>query len=179
MFGGLVGFSYCCHFVLITVVWMYSANCLPPISQMTLSLHLNIVWIFEVFKISLPALSHWGFYGIERGVCVYCIGSQTWWEEKWGGWRLRGSLGVVVPFFLDVSCLWTSVRAFYNAYERECMHTKTLKCGTYMFVCMHTHSYTCLRGPLWPSHRWQSMQTTCTYNKESRAKVQSHVLELS
>lgn len=45
MFGGLVGFSYCSHFVLITVVGTAPhpiAVCLPTVSQMTLSVHLNI-----------------------------------------------------------------------------------------------------------------------------------------
>lgn len=45
MFGGLVAFSYCSHFVLITVVRIAprpNAACLPTVSQMTLSVHLNI-----------------------------------------------------------------------------------------------------------------------------------------
>lgn len=80
MFGGLVGFSYCSHFVLITVVWIAPHASVPPHTHFShpscftndtncASKHRE--WNLVVFKISLPPRSV--IAGSQD--CVYCTGT--------------------------------------------------------------------------------------------------------
>lgn len=116
MFGGLVAFSYCSHFVLITVVRIAprpNAACLPTVSQMTLSVHLNIDGEFlrclehlllVTFSSQKQKLSQC------RGRAVFTIraqkGGRTLGEKmQWGGWVLAGPLVLVVSLRMSLLCI--------------------------------------------------------------------------
>lgn len=149
MFGGLVGFSYYSHFVLITVVWITphpSANCPPPprFTNDTKRESKHREWIFVVFKISLP--SHRGIYSVIAGRrgCVYCTGShggrRLGEKMEWGGWGLEGSLRVMVSFSTSLlSVCFLCICACSLVLLVWCMHPNTVM--LHLHACVHALIY--------------------------------------
>lgn len=98
MFGGLVAFSYCSHFVLITVVRIAprpNAACLPMVSQMTLSVHLNIDGEFLRCLEHLLLVTKAKALAVQRQGRVYYTGSErgedTGWEDAVGRLSISGT----------------------------------------------------------------------------------------
>lgn len=112
MFGGLVAFSYCSHFVLITVVRIAprpNAACLPTVSQMTLSVHLNIDGEFLRCLEHLLLVTKAKALTVQRQGRVYYTaqkGGRTLGEKmQWGGWVLAGPLVLVVSLRMSLLCI--------------------------------------------------------------------------
>ena len=103
MFGGLVGFSYCSHFVLITVVWIAPHPSAPPpnppFHKWHWSAHLNIESEFLRYLkyLCLLQVSVW------RDAAVFTVQAQRGEENGWGDavrGKGGGGLGVSESWFL-------------------------------------------------------------------------------